>query len=99
MTALRDYLVQNIRYPETAATKKIKGRLWISFIVLPDGQLIDPEIVQGLGGGCDEEAIRLVKAMPLWKPGTQSGKALHVKYKIPVFFGLDYSSYPKLKHQ
>lgn len=68
----------------------------MSFIVEPDGYLTDINVLVGLGYGCDEEAIRAISAMPLWKSGSQSGKVLRIKYNLPVLFGIDYpQDYPR----
>ncbi|WP_460976081.1 energy transducer TonB [Spirosoma knui] len=88
--AMWAYLKENVQYPPAALKAKIKGRVFVSFVVRKDGQLTDLQVVQGLGHGCDEEAIRVVKAMPLWKPGSQSGRLLLVKYTLPILFGMDY---------
>lgn len=86
--ALKKYLAINVRYPESAARAKVSGKLFVSLVVEPDGQLTQIMVVDGLGFGCDEEAIRVVKAMPRWQPGTQSGRALRVKYTLRVMFGI-----------
>src|SRR5919199_2103532 len=81
--ALWTYLKENVQYPLAAIKAKVKGRVLVSFIVQKDGRLTDFQFVQILGYGCDEEAMRVVRAMPLWKPGSQSGKLLLVKYTVP----------------
>lgn len=86
--SLRSWLIRNVRYPETARQAKVTGRVLISFVVRRTGQLTDIEIRQGLGHGCDEEAERLIKAMPNWLPGSQSGTLLNVRYNMPIFFGV-----------
>ena len=94
--ALYDYLRRNVQMPPEAVKAKIADRIMISFIVEPDGQLTDFQFVRSWGYGCDEEAMRVVKAMPLWKPCSQSGRLIRVKYTLPVLFGLDY---PKPKNR
>ncbi|GAB3554297.1 energy transducer TonB [Spirosoma fluminis] len=88
--AMWAYLKENIQYPSAAVKAKIKGRVFVSFVIRKDGRLTDLQVMQGLGHGCDEEAIRVVKAMPLWKPGSQSGRLLLVNYTLPILFGIDY---------
>ncbi|MFD2570585.1 energy transducer TonB [Spirosoma soli] len=88
--AMWDYLKQNVKYPSEAVKANVKGKSYVSFIVQKDGRLTDFQLVHGLGSGCDEEAMRVIKAMPSWKPGSQSGRLLKVKYTLPVLFGLDY---------
>ncbi len=92
--ALENYLLANVRYPSEAKKAGVKGRVFTSFVVEPDGQLTNVQLLIGLGYGCDEEAIRAVNAMPCWAPGSQSSRPLRVKYNLPVLFGIDY---PKAK--
>lgn len=87
LQSLSEYMQTNVQYPDQAAKAKIKGKVYTTFIVEPDGRLTDMRIMQGLGYGCDEEAIRVVKAMPSWKPGSQSGRPLRTKYTLPIAFG------------
>ncbi len=87
--ALFKYLSDNIKYPESAKKKGIHGRVFINFTVEKDGSISDVKILRGIGGGCDEEAIRVVKAMPKWKPGEQDGKVVRVDFNLPVKFVLD----------
>ncbi len=77
-------------YPAEAQKAGIKGRVFLSFIVHKDGQITDVNVLKGLGSGCDEEAIRLVKAMPRWTPGSQDGQPLNVRYNWPISFGMPY---------
>lgn len=90
--ALENYLLVNVRYPPEAKKAGVKGRVFTSYIVEPDGQITNVHLLKGLGFGCDEEAIRVVNAMPKWAPGSQSGRPLRVKYNLPVLFGVDYST-------
>ena len=92
--AMKNYLLTNVHYPSEAKKAGVKNRVFVSFVVEIDGRLTNVTILKGLGYGCDEEAIRLVKAMPRWIPGGQSGMPLRVKYNLPVLFGMDY---PKSK--
>ncbi len=85
---LGKYLGANILYPKEARENKVTGRVMVSFIVNADGSVANPQILKGIGGGCDEEALRVVKMMPKWTPGTQSGKAVAVKYSLPIKFAL-----------
>lgn len=81
-----EYLKYNIRYPKYAREKGILGTVYSTFIVEKDGSITDIKIVKGIGGGCDEEVIYLIKNMPLWKPGTHNGKAVRVQFNWPVKF-------------
>lgn len=83
------YLSKNIRYPGAASRANIQGRVFLQFVVNTDGSITDVEVVKGVGFGCDEEAVRVVKSMPKWKPGRQSGRAVRVKYTLPVNFQLE----------
>jgi len=86
--ALIKFLDKNLQYPKEARNKGIQGKVWAGFIVDKDGTLINIEILRGIGGGCDEEVLRVLKLMPKWKPGTQSGVAVAVKYRYPINFTL-----------
>jgi len=88
MTKLADYLAKNIKYPQMARESGIQGRVFVNFVVEPDGSVSNVTVMRSLGGGCDEEAMRVVKSMPKWKPGKQRGKAVRVSYILPVNFKL-----------
>ena len=92
--ALENYLLATVRYPPEAQKAGVKGRVFVSFVIEPDGTITHIQLLKGLGYGCDEEAIRVINAMPCWAPGGQSGRPLRVKYNLPVLFGIDY---PKVK--
>ncbi len=93
LQALLDYLHDNIKYPESCRRDSIKGRVIISFVVEKDGSINSAEIVKGVHELLDAEALRVIGAMPKWKPGKQRGKTVRVKYAIPVNFRLDGSPY------
>ncbi len=82
------YLGNNIKYPQVARETGIQGRVFVNFVVEPDGSVSNVKVLRGIGGGCDEEAMRVVKAMPKWTPGKQRGKAVRVSYTLPVVFKL-----------
>ena len=86
--AMMDFVSKNVVYPKEAQEKEISGRVFVSFIVEKDGSISETEVVKGIGGGCDEEAVRVVKAMPKWKPGKEKGKPVRVSYMMPIFFKL-----------
>jgi len=86
--ALMSYLSRNIRYNSTAIEFRITGKVYISFVVLPNGKIDDVRVVKGLGFGLDEEAVRVVKSMPRWLPGTQNGLPVAVVYNLPIQFSL-----------
>ena len=85
---LAEYLQKNIKYPQMARESGIQGRVFVNFVVEPDGSVSNVKVLRSLGGGCDEEAMRVVKSMPKWKPGKQRGKPVRVSYILPVNFKL-----------
>jgi protein TonB len=80
------FLAQNIQYPQQASELAIQGTVYIQFVVDSKGNITDVKIMRGIGGGCDEEALRVVKIMPKWHPGKQNGKTVRVLYTMPVTF-------------
>ncbi|SOD88658.1 TonB family protein [Spirosoma fluviale] len=87
--ALYQYLARNLRYPTEARQNKIQGRVYVKFIVDKTGDIRELRVLKGIGGGCDEEAIRVVSQMPNWIPGKQQGKAVSVMYNLPIQFSLE----------
>ena len=83
------YLQKNLHYPDAAREGNIEGRVIVKFVVNEDGGVSDVTIVRGIGGGCDEEAKRVVAAMPHWKAGKQNGKAVKVYFTLPIQFKLE----------
>ena len=86
--ALMEYVSKNVVYPEEAKEKEIQGRVFISFVVEKDGSIGEVKVLRGIGGGCDEESVRVISDMPKWKPGKQKGEAVRVSYQIPIMFKL-----------
>jgi TonB family protein len=86
---LTRFLQTNLRYPALAKEKKIQGNVYASFFIEKDGSLRNIEIKQGLGNGCDEEAIRLIRSFPSWTPGMLNGNAVTTFYVLPVPFQLN----------
>jgi protein TonB len=86
--SLYKFLAENIKYPQMAKESGIQGRVFVTFVVERDGSVTDVRVLRGIGGGCDEEAIRVVKNMPKWSPGKQRGKPVRVQYNLPVKFTL-----------
>jgi protein TonB len=82
------YLGDNIKYPAIARENNITGTVFVTFVVGPDGSVKDVKVLRGIGGGCDEEAKRVVMAMPKWKAGKQRGKSVSVQYNLPIRFTL-----------
>lgn len=82
--------VMNINYPQEAIENDISGTVWISFFIDVDGKAINHEVESGIGHGCDEEAIRVVKEMPdNWLPGVYNGQKVTAKYRISIKFNLE----------
>lgn len=87
--ALLEYLKKNIKYPNICRENNIQGRVLIQFIVNKDGSIVDPEVVKPVNPYLDKEALRVIAGMPAWKPGSQRGKAVRVKFTVPVNFRLN----------
>jgi TonB family protein len=83
---MMQFLAANIKYPKAAIENGISGTVYISFIVDRKGKINDVRVLRGIGGGCDEEAIRVVKSMPDWIPGKQNGKKVPVQFNLPIRF-------------
>ena len=87
--ALFKYLSENVKYPVIAQENGIQGRVICQFVVNKDGAIVDVEVVRAGGDpSLDKEAVRVIKSMPKWNPGKQRGKAVRVKYTVPVNFRL-----------
>lgn len=86
--ALMKYLGSSIKYPAIAKDAGIQGTVFVTFVVNEKGDVKDVKVLRSIGGGCDEEAIRVVKSMPKWSPGKQRGKAVKVQYNLPIKFTL-----------
>jgi protein TonB len=85
---LSELLGKNIVYPYKARQASIEGTVYISFIVDAKGKVRDVMVKRGIGYGCDEEAVRVIKKMPKFTPGTQRGKPVKVVYNVPIAFKL-----------
>ena len=86
--AMVDYVAKSIVYPEKAKADGVQGKVYVQFVVETDGSIADATLMRGIGGECDEEALRVVKAMPKWKPATFKGKPVRSKYVMPINFKL-----------
>ena len=86
--AMMEYLTKNVKYPEEAHKKGVQGRVIASFVVEEDGSITNANIAKSVDPLLDAEALRVVNAMPNWTPGMQRGKAVRVKYTIPINFML-----------
>lgn len=83
-----EYLYSNIKYPQVAKENNITGRVFLTFVVEKDGSIANAKILRDIGGGCGQEALRVVKNMPKWSPGKQRGKPVRVQFNLPVVFDL-----------
>ena len=88
MPGLMKYLSANIRYPEAAHKAGTQGRVTVQFVVGKDGSIGNVGILRGVDPNLDAEAIRVISSMPKWKPGTQKGEPVNVRYTVPVMFRL-----------
>ena len=85
---MAEYLTGSLHYPEIARQNKTEGKVIVKFVVDEFGRVTDPEVMRGIGGGCDEEALRVVKNMPAWKPAMDKGKPVKVYFYLPIMFRL-----------
>lgn len=88
MEALAKFLQKNLRYPARASRMGIEGTVYVSFIVDQNGAITEVEVKKGIDQSCDEEAARVISKMPNWKPGKQAGRAVKVRYIMPIKFKL-----------
>jgi TonB family protein len=82
------FLTENISYPHEAREASIQGTVYITFVVEKDGTIEDVRVLRGIGGGCDEEAVRVIRKMPRWSPGKQRGKPVRVQFNMPIKFSM-----------
>ena len=88
--ALVKYLSQNLQYPRLALENDISGTVVVQFVVNTDGSIVNMNILRDIGGGCGEEALRVVRGMPKWQPGKQRGKPVRVQFNLPIKFQLQH---------
>lgn len=88
LEAFGRYLGKSIRYPAVARENNTQGRVIVQFVVERDGSLTDIKVLRGIGDGCDEEAVRVLKASPHWSPGIQNGRPVRCSYTVPISFTL-----------
>lgn len=87
-SALMEFMGKNIKYPTVSQETGVQGKVIVQFVVDKDGSIINPVVVRSVDPYLDKEALRVIKAMPKWNPGMQRGKAVRVKYTVPVTFKL-----------
>ena len=88
MAELMKYLQKNIRYPQICKERRVQGRVIVQFVVNADSTITDVNVVKPVNPYLDQEALRVVKAMPKWKPGEQRGEPVRVRFTLPVTFRL-----------
>ena len=88
MEAMIQFISSNIKYPADAKKQKVDGRVLVNFVVEKDGSITEVKVIKPAFPSLDAEAVRVVKAMPKWKPGYQNGKAVRVKFTMPINFSL-----------
>lgn len=88
ITAFYEYVQNSMKYPEQARTKRIEGKVFVQFVVDENGKLTDVKAVKGIGGGCDQEAVRVIRESDVWKPGEQRGRKVSVRMILPITFKL-----------
>ena len=86
--AMTKFIQKNLKYPNDAKRMNQEGKVFVQFVVNKDGSISDVETIKGIWASCDKEAARVVSIMPQWIPGKQNGKAVRVKYVVPIFFRL-----------
>ena len=89
MTALMEFIGNNLKYPKDAEKNKIEGRVLVQFIVEADGKITSAKVLRALYPSIDAEALRVVNAMPKWTPGYQKGKPVRVQFTLPLSFKLN----------
>ncbi len=86
---LRKYLQQNLTYPTKARKAGDEGKVYVSFVVNSAGKVTDVKVIKGIGEACDDKAFQVIKHMPFWKPATQQGRPVSVRFVVPVYFKLN----------
>ena len=87
--AMCEFFSKNIKYPQAAKDSNIQGKVFVQFVVENDGSITNAKVLRDIGGGCGEEALRVVKMMPKWKPGEIRGTKYRVQCTLPITFELD----------
>ncbi len=87
--AFYEFLRKNVKYPDMAKAAGISGKVYITFVVEKNGSITDVRLLRGIGGGCDEEALRVISNMPSWKPGLQRNHPVRVQFVVDIKFILE----------
>ena len=86
--AMEQFIATNLKYPQAAIDKKIQGKVYVQFIIEKDGTISEVKVRRGVHPLLDNEAMRVIKMMPNWKPGSMRGKTVRVRYTLPITFSL-----------
>ena len=89
MQKFYEYVGKKMKYPSQARRMGIEGKVFVQFVVERDGSITDVQAIRGIGAGCDEEAIKVIRESPKWNPGKQRGRAVRVRRVIPITFRLN----------
>ncbi len=87
--ALIDFIQNNMKYPKLAKKLGTEGKVFVEFVIDENGNISSIKVAKGIGGGCDQEAVRVIDRMPKWSPGVQNGKHVPVSYRLPITFTLN----------
>ncbi len=87
--AMYKFIYKNVKYPASARRMNVEGSVYVGFVVDADGKISEASVIKGISADCDKEALRVVQLMPKWRPGKQSGRAVRVKYVLPIKYKLD----------
>ncbi len=98
-TGLQEYLLKNIKYPEEARNNVVEGVSYINFVVSSTGEVTGARVLKGNNEQFNQEALRVINAMPLWQPGMQAGQTVSVQYTLPVRFSLTVPDKEEKKHK
>jgi protein TonB len=83
-----EFLSVNIKYPQMAKETGVMGKVYVNFVIDENGYVVESKLIRGIGGGCDEEAMRVIRSMPKWKSGKQNGIPVRVQFSLPIEFTL-----------
>ncbi len=97
MKKMLEFIYRNVKYPKIARENGVEGVVVIQYVIDKDGSIINPKIVREIGGGCGEEALRVVRMMPKWIPGVQRGETVKVDFNLPIKFSLEKRTKKKRK--
>lgn len=86
---LKNFIVENVKYPKKAKKDKVEGKVFVSFVVDEKGSVTDAKVVRGVDSELDKEALRVINKMEKWTPGKEKGEPVKVQYTVPIQFALN----------